>query len=134
MTGLELMVYGALCAAATGPAQTGPLTIDQAAAIAESRAFAVQLQQSGLLRANAVVKQAEAGLGPQVTGNASIGRAGQALYGSLGDNQPKTLFTPINSASYGVTFSVPIDISGALHANLRSTEAARRSQRENLRA
>lgn len=139
MTGFELMLFGALWAAATGPAQDGPLTIDQAAAIAESRAFAVRLQQSGLLRANAVVRQAESRLGPQITGNVSFGRSGQALHGSFGtDDQgnplPATLLTPVNSATYNVTASLPIDISGALHANLRSAEATRRGQRENVRA
>lgn len=134
MTGFELMVYGALCAAAAGPVQSGPLTIEQAAAIAQSRAFAVQLQQSGLLRANATVRQAESQLGPQVTGNASVGRAGQAIYGTTGAGGAPVLFSPVNSANYGVTLSLPLDLSGALHANLRSAEATRRSQRENLRA
>ncbi|RYG26152.1 TolC family protein [bacterium] len=134
MTGFELMVYGALCAAAAGPVQSGPLTIEQAAAIAESRAFAVQLQQSGLLRANATVRQAESQLGPQITGNASLGRAGQAIYGTTGAGGAPVLFSPVNSATYGVSLSLPLDLSGALHANLRSAEATRRSQRENLRA
>lgn len=135
MTGFELLMYGAMFITGSGAGQTaGPLTIDQAATIAESQAFAVKLQQSGLLRANAVVKQAEAGLGPQVTGNASITRAGQALYSTLSADSAPVLFTPINGFNYGVTLTLPIDISGALHANLRSAEALRKSQKETLRA
>ncbi len=138
MTGFDLMVYGALWAAANGP-QDGKLTIDQAVAIAESRAFAIRLQQSGLLRANSVVREAESRLGPNIVGTASATRAGQALYGSFGTDAqgnplPPTLFTPINSVVYGVSASLPIDLSGALHANLRSAEALRRNQRENVRA
>jgi len=135
MTGFELLVYGALFVTGGSSRQaSGPLTMDQAVAIAESRAFAVKLQESGLLRANAVVKQAESGLGPQVTGTASVSRAGQALYGTSGNSTTPVLFTPINSFNYGLTVSLPIDISGALHANLRSAEALRKSQKETLRA
>jgi outer membrane protein len=135
MTGFELLVYGALFVTGGSSRQaSGPLTMDQAVAIAESRAFAVKLQESGLLRANAVVKQAESGLGPQVTGTASVARAGQALYGTSGSSSTPVLFTPINSFNYGLTVSLPIDISGALHANLRSAEALRKSQKETLRA
>ena len=85
MTGFDLIVYGALAAAAAGPPQNAPLTIDQAVAIAESRAFAVRLQESGLLRQNSVVKQALAGLLPQINATVSASRGGQAnAFGGFG--------------------------------------------------
>lgn len=138
MTGFDLMVYGALWVAANGP-QDGKLTIDQAVAIAESRAFAIRLQQSGLLRANSVVRQAESRLGPNIVGTVNASRAGQALYGSFGTDGngnplPPQLLSAVNSFNYGASATLPIDLSGALHANLRSAEAQRRSQRENVRA
>ena len=203
MTGFDLFVYGALAAAAAGPAQNGPLTIDQAVAIAESRAFAVRLQESGLLRQNAVVKQALSGLLPQLNGTISASRGGQAntfssgtgtnigtggtgtggtgtggtgtgtggtgtggtgtggtgtggtgtggtggggtgtggtgtggtggggIGGTTTGTTGQTLFSNDNVA-YGLILSVPIDLSGALHANLRSTQAVQRSQQQNV--
>lgn len=193
MTGFDLILYGALAAAAQGPAPDARLTIDQAAAIAATRAFAVRLQQSGLLRQNAVVRQAESGLGPQVTGSVSATRGGQAtnfntggstLGGTTGGTTGggttggttgggttggttgggttgggttggtsggttgggttgggtggtstggtgQTLFSN-NSVAYGVFLSLPIDLSGALHRNLRSAEAARRGQAQTV--
>lgn len=132
MTEFGLAVYGALCAVAAGPTQTGPLTIDQAVSIAESRAFAVRLQQSGLLRSNAVVKQAEAGLGPQFNVGGSISRAGQGNFTTF--NGQTTNFSPLNSTTAQLQLSLPLDFSGGLHAQLNSAEANRRAQAQTVQA
>lgn len=161
MTGFDLIVFGAFAAMALGPAaRGGTLTIDQAVAIAQSRAFAVQLQQSGLLRENSVVRQAESQLGPTLQGTASLSRAGQTgtsfvggaatgtttggTTGTTGGTTGTTTgttggtigttastFAPTTS-TYGLVLSLPIDVSGALRANLRSAEATRRSQQQNV--
>ena len=144
------MVFGALFAAANGPTQDARLTIDQAVAIAQARAFAIRLQQSGLLRANSVVREANSRLGPQIVGTANLSRSGSGTgfantgtgtgtggaggTGGTGGTTGSTFVGGPNTAVYGISLSVPIDLSGALRANLRSAEAQRRSQRENVAA
>ena len=121
-------------------------------AIAESRAFAVRLQQSGLLRQNATVRQAESRLIPQINGSASFQRSGGGAStvgtgtgtgtggtggtgtGGTGTGTGTSFATNPNTTFYSLTASLPIDLSGALHANLRSAEATRRSQAQTVRA
>lgn len=115
----------------TAPVQTGPLTLDEAAAIAERNAFAVRLQQSRIEQNRQRVEEARAGLLPQANGSFSVNRLPQAQTANLGGGQTiVTQGAEQRTISGGITF--PIDIFGNIQRRVDAGRANLRSSRNTL--
>jgi outer membrane protein len=112
-------------------AQTGPMTIDQAAMIAERNAFAVRLQNTTLERDRQAIALALSSLGPTIGVNTTLTQAGQEVLASFGTGTAPIVVSPFQTGSTIVSLNLPIDISGnlgRLYAASKSTyEAARRT-------
>lgn len=104
---------GAVVAALNGGAihQNGPLTLDQAVAIAENNAFAVQLQKSVIEKNRQKVNEARGNLGPQISLGANYTRFDQEISASFGAGQ-SIILQPVDSKTVSGTLTVPIDIAG----------------------
>lgn len=127
-------IAATLAAAQTpAPVQTGPLTLDQAAAIAERNAFAVRLQQSRIEQNRQRVEEAQAGLLPSASGSFSVNRLPQDQTANLGGGQSiVTSKAEQRTLSGGITF--PIDIFGNVQRRVDANRANLRSSRSTLEA
>ncbi len=111
----------------------GPLTIDQAVAIAERNAFAVRVARTNVEQNRQRVAEARGRLGPQLSVGSTYTRFGQessATFPGPPGEPPQTIVTqPANNTVANAQVSLPIDISGNLgrivsanRANLRASE------------
>ena len=115
------------------PAQTGPLTLEQAAAIAERNAFAVRLQQSRIEQNRQRVEEAKAGLLPRATGTFTYNRLPQAQTADLGGGGSIVVSkADQRTITGGVSF--PIDIFGNAHRQVDAGRANLRASRSTLLA
>src|SRR5579862_5700484 len=109
----------AIFGAAQNP--TGPMTIDQAVQIALQNGYAVLIAQTRVDRQQGVVAENQAHLGPQgnVTGTYTrFDRQGTASFGG------QTFVTsPIDTKSFSVAGSIPIDINGNLRHQVNAARA-----------
>lgn len=116
------------------PATTGPLTMDQAVAIAERNAFTVRIQASNVEKSRQKVTETRGGMGPKVNLTAVYTRFDEATTAQLDPNSAPIIVSPIDSKVGTLSLSVPLDISGNLSRNVRASEANYRATQENLRA
>lgn len=107
--------------------QTGPLTLDEAVNIALQNGYTVLISQTRINRQQAVVSEAAGQLGPKVNFNATYTRFDRQGTANFGGQEVVT--SPIDTKSFSIGGSLPLDINGALHhqlgaakANLRATE------------
>lgn len=132
---LIVKALAATFAAAQGtvPVQSGPLTLDQVAAIAERNAFAVRLQQSRIEQNRQRVEEAKAGLLPSANGSFAVNRLPQAQTANLGGGQ--TIVTS-GAEQRTITGSIlfPIDIFGNVQRRIDAGRANLRSSRNTLEA
>jgi outer membrane protein TolC len=133
---LVAQAIAAVLTAVQAPATTqdGPLTMDQAIAIAERNAFAIAIQQTQVERNRQQVAQAQANLGPRVAGTATYSRNDRAVTQSFGPGTPPVVVQPIDSKSLGASVSLPIDISGNLQRLVRASRSNERAARFTLQA
>jgi outer membrane protein TolC len=134
---LFIKALGAALTAAQGPApvQTGPLTLDQAAAIAERNAFAVRLQQSRVEQSRQRVEEARAGLLPRVNGTFSYNRLPQAQTAQLGGaGTPPVVLQQADQRTVSGSVQFPIDIFGNLQRQVQAGQANLRASRSTLAA
>src|ERR1044072_7492534 len=107
--------------------QTGPLTLDEAVNVALQNGYSVLISQTRVARQRAVVSEAQGQLGPKINISGTytrFDREGTANFGG----QP-VVTSPIDTKSFTLGGSLPIDINGSLHhqrgaakANLKATE------------
>lgn len=123
---MSLTAYAvwATFAALQGPAttQTGPLTIDDAVALAQRQAFAVRLQQSTIERSRQAAIQSIGSLGPSVNTTVAYTRFGKESTASFGASSPPVVISPISSQSISLGLSLPIDIAGNMHRLARAAQ------------
>jgi outer membrane protein TolC len=134
---LFIKALGAALTAAQGPAPvpTGPLTLDQAAAIAERNAFAVRLQQSRVEQSRQRVEEARAGLLPRVNGTFSYNRLPQAQTAQLGGaGTPPVVLQQADQRTVSGSVQFPIDIFGNLQRQVQAGQANLRASRSTLAA
>ena len=110
----------------------GPLTLDQAVAIAEKQAFSVLVQRSAVEKAALGVGVAEAGFIPSIAANVNVNRYDDATYSNFGGTT--VLTNPRDASTVGASISFPLDINGSLKNRLRSAKDQRRASEETLRA
>ncbi|MGV3615973.1 MAG: TolC family protein [Fimbriimonas sp.] len=114
------------------PVQTGPLTLEQAAAIAERNAFAVRLQQSRIEQNRQRVEEAKAGLLPRANGSFVVNRLPNDQVANFGGAPVVTQKAEQRTISGGVTF--PIDIFGNAQRQVQAGRANLRASRRTLEA
>lgn len=107
--------------------QTGPLTVDEAVQIALRNGYSVLIAETRVNRQRAVVSEAQGQLGPRVNLGGTYTRFDREGTANFGGQQVVT--SPIDTKSFSIGGSLPIDISGSLHhqlgaarANLRATQ------------
>jgi len=127
---------GAVIAAIHGGsvAQNGPLTLDQAVAIAQNNAFAVRIQESMIEKNRQKVNEARGNLGPQISLGANYTRFDQEITTSFGPGTPPVILQPISTQSANATLALPIDISGNKVRLLHASEATKRASDLTLKA
>lgn len=134
MTAAVQAIAAALFALQTPPVQTGPLTIDQAAALAERNAFAVRLQASTVEKNRQRVAEARGNMGPKVGLTGVYTRYDEATTASFGAGTPPVVISPIDSKIATLSLTLPLDITGNLGRQVRAAEANYRASRQTLRA
>ncbi|CAN5560076.1 alkaline protease secretion protein AprF [soil metagenome] len=131
-----ILVGQALVAALSilqGPgAQSGPLTLDDAIALAARNAFSIQLQASNVEKSRQQVAQAQAGLGPKVTISGTYTRYGKEATANFGGNTITT--QAIDSKVVTAQVSLPIDISGNLKRNVNAAKTNELAVKDTLQA
>lgn len=116
------------------PTPSEPLTIDQAADLAERNAFAVRVAATRVERSRQEVAAARGQLGPQVNLGATYTRFDQGVSTSFGPGSPPVTVQPIDSTVVTANVGLPIDIAGTIRASVRAAEASLRAQRETFAA
>lgn len=116
----------------THASQSGPLTLDEAIAIAEKNAFSIQLQESNVEINRQRIEQAKANLGPRVGLTASYLRYSEAITTDFGGSSFVT--QPIESKSAILALTLPVDISGNLNRLVRAARKQADASRFTLRA
>jgi len=136
LTSLFFAVGAALMAAQTpAPITQGPLTVEEAIAIAERNAFAVRLQQSNIERNRQRVAEARAGLGPTVGAGVNYTRFPEAITANIGGpGTPPVVVQPIDNTTGTVTLNLPIDIAGNRGRLVRANRASLRASQTTLEA
>src|SRR5471030_1925009 len=126
---------GAIVAAMNGTAvlQNGPMTIDQAVAVAENNAFAVQIQKSVIEKNRQRVNEARSNLGPQISLGANYTRFDQEISASFGPGA-SVILQPIDNKTVNGTLTLPIDISGNKNRLLASSKATKKASDISLNA
>ena len=108
----------------TTPAQSGPMTIDEAVAIGERNAFGVLLQQVAVEKAANRASEATTALRPRANATLTYLRNEKAQTTSFGAGQ--TIVTqPLDTTTMNASLTFPIDWSGAVRKQI---EAARKSK------
>lgn len=116
------------------PIQSGPLTIDQAVAIAEHNAFAVRLQASNVEKSRQRVSEARGNMGPKLNLGATYTRYDDSLTTQFAAGQPPIVIQPIDQQIGTLSVQVPLDISGNLGRQVRAAESNFRASQQTLRA
>jgi outer membrane protein TolC len=127
-----ILIGNVLAAIFAGTAQAGPMTLDDAVAIAARNAFSIQIQSSNVEKLRQREAQARAQLGPKVTIDGTYTRNDKAVSTNFGG----TTFVqqPIDSKSVSATLTMPIDISGNLNRNVKAAQKQILAGRETLAA
>ncbi|AIE86553.1 TolC family protein [Fimbriimonas ginsengisoli] len=117
------------------PAQapSGPLTIDQAVAIAQQNAFAVRIQASNVEKSRQRVEETKGNMGPKVGLSATYTRFDQSQTAALGGGG-SIVVSPLDQKVGGLAFSLPIDISGNLARTVQAADQSYRAAQQTLRA
>lgn len=111
-----LSALGAAVAALHGqPVPAGPMTMDQAVALAERNAFEVRLQKSTVERDRQAVFLALSALGPTLGLNPVYTHFGSETAISLGPGQAPIVVSPSWTLALNGSLNFPIDVSGDLH-------------------
>jgi outer membrane protein TolC len=130
LIGLQTLVASVAAIHGQAPS-SGPLTIDQAALLAEQNAFAVQLQRTTLEKDRQALALALANLGPTIGFSPVYTQYGREVAISLGSGEPPVVVSPFYSMTVTGSLNLPIDISGSLHrlwaANQFQYEGAKRT-------
>ncbi len=111
---------------------TGPLTLDQAVAIAEKQAFSILVQRSAVEKAALGVGVAEAAYIPNIAANVNANRFDSATYSNFGGSS--ILTNPRDTSAVSASISFPLDVNGSLKNRLRSARELRRASEETLQA
>ncbi len=125
-----------LMAAAQTPAGTaqGPLTIDEAAAIAEQNAFATRISESNVEKNRQIVSENKGALGPKVTVNGTYTRFAKEISTQFSPTSPPIVIQPIDTKTLSATASIPIDIMGNMHRLVSASQATLRASQNTLLA
>ncbi len=121
-------------AAASTPVsnQSGPLTIDQAAAIAEHNAFAIRLASSNVELSRQRVAEARGALGPKLGVGATYTRFGQETTSNFGGQS--VVIQPIDTKTANASVTMPIDLAGNLSRQVRASQANLKASQENVKS
>ncbi len=111
-----------------------PLTIDEAAAIAEQNAFAVRTSTSVVESGRQRVNEVKGGLGPQVGVTATYTRYPKAQTVQFGSGSAPITIQAIDAKQATISLNMPIDISGNIHRNVGAAEGNWRASKETLQA
>jgi len=111
-----------------------PLTIEEAANLAEQNAFAVRTAASQVEATRQRINQARGALGPQVNSTGVYTRYPEAQTAQINPDSPPIVIQPIDTRQASVSFQLPIDISGNLNRNVRAAQANNRASRQTLQA
>ncbi len=122
----------ALSALQGGPAQAGPLTLEEALRIAEQNAFSIQIQQSVIEQNRQRVAEARANMGPKVTISGSYTRFDREGSSNFGGQSIVT--QPIDSKQVSAVASVPIDLARNMNRLVRAARDREEASRSTLRA
>src|SRR5689334_276717 len=105
--------------AVTQAAQQGPvLTLDEAVAIAKKNAFDIATAASNVRQTRAKLNEARATLGPKLTANAADTHS-FTTPSSGGSNR--------DTRTAGVTFNMPVDLTGIIGKGVKGAESLVRS-------
>jgi outer membrane protein TolC len=116
------------------PGGQGPqkLTIDDALALADRNAFAIQLSQSSLEKQRQISSQRAAGLGPTFGVSGTYLRYNEASTASFGNQRFVT--QGIDSKSASATVNWALDLAGNAHRLLKASKAQVYAQAQTLAA
>lgn len=98
---------------------TGPLSVDEAIAIAQRDAFSVLIQQVALEQARARIDQAQTGFRPRVSSSVTYTRFDEAQSASFGPGQ-SVVTQPIDQRTIAASVQWTLDINGQLRRQLSS--------------
>lgn len=130
MTIETLAALGAIYAVQTPAPTSGPITLDDAVAIAQRNAFSVRLQQSRVEQSRQAVIGSEAALGPKVNAAVAYTRYGKETTAKFGATP--IVISPLESKTITTSLSLPLDIAGNSHRLVRASEAQLRASRQSL--
>jgi outer membrane protein len=125
---LGMMLY----AAQTPSIPVGPVTLDEAAALAEHNAFAVRIQKTTVEKNRQEVKESQALLGPTISGNLGYTRYNEALTEQI--ENFNFVEQAIDSKTGGLALTLPIDISGIQRHLIQANKAYYRASIRTLQA
>lgn len=125
---LALMLY----AAQTPSIPIGPMSLDAIALLAEHNAFAVRIQKTTVEKNRQLVKEAQAQLGPTVSGQLQYTRYNSALTEQFGN--VTFVEQSIDVKTGGISLTLPIDISGIQRHLINANKAYYRSSIKTLQA
>lgn len=115
--------------AAAAP-QTGPMTMDDAVRAALQNGYSVLIAQTRVARQQAAIGEAAGQLGPRANVGANYTRYDRQGTASVGGQSVVT--SPIDTKSFSLGGSIPIDISGTLHHQVGAAKANFRATQENF--
>jgi outer membrane protein TolC len=110
------------------------MTMDQAVAIAEHNAFAIRLQASQVEKSKQQIKLAKANLGFQAVAQGVYQKSNSQVEVAVSPGSPPIVVSPLDTKTGTISFSLPIDVSGALHQVVKSAVAGYHASEETLQA
>ena len=117
------------------PVQTGPITLEQAAAIAERNAFAIRTQASRVEQSRQRVEEARSNLLPRANGQFVYTQLPQAQTAQIGGpGTPSVIVQPQATRTIGGALTFPIDVFGNVQRQVRAGQASERASRATLLA
>jgi len=132
---LILHAVSGLLAAMQAPAvQTGPLTLDDAVAIAQRNAFAIAIQETRVERGRQAVNEARAASGPRATVSGTYTRYPSAQTAQLAEGAPPIVIQPIDNKTINASVSLPLDIAGLYRNQIRAARNNERAARFTLQS
>lgn len=109
------------------------LTLDEALKIAESNAFSVKLAESSVEKAQQLVRQTKAQVGPKLTAGATYTRFDEAITADFGGGGATTI-RPIDQSSGTITFSLPVLFSRSVNLGISAARTGVNAAKASLDA
>ncbi|RYG85029.1 hypothetical protein EON77_06340, partial [bacterium] len=109
-----------------------PLTLGDALEIASGNGYTLRLQNVTINRQLGLLRQTQAALGPTIGATAGYTRNGTQQFANF--NGQQVALSQIDSRTLGLSFAIPIDLTGNLTRNIQAQRALYEAQRETFTA